>query len=92
MMKKYILISSLLVLTACNQETPEPPKVDVNMANGGNALKQVPISEQLPAIPEINDANCKFENLKSITDIPHAVTPADFSNSWNFGFKSVFTG
>jgi len=67
-MKKYILISSLLVLTACNQETPEPPKVDVNMANGGNALKQVPISEQLPAIPEVNDENCRFENLKSITD------------------------
>jgi len=24
-------------------------------------------------------------------NIPHAVTPADFPNSWNFGFKSVFT-
>ncbi len=23
--------------------------------------------------------------------IPHAVTPADFANSWNFGFKRVFT-
>jgi hypothetical protein len=23
--------------------------------------------------------------------IPHAIEPADFPNSWNFGFKSVFT-
>jgi len=64
-MKKNITFAFLATLTACNQQAPEPPKITSNMENAANphSLTQAPIP-----IPEANDANCKFEYMKSITD------------------------
>ena len=64
-MKKYITFAFLASLTACNQEVPELPKNTVNMENAANpnSLTKAPIP-----MPEANDANCKFEYMKSITD------------------------
>ena len=64
-MKKYITLAFLASLIACNQEVPEQPKITSNMENAANpnSLTQAPIP-----IPEANDANCKFEYMKSITD------------------------
>jgi entry exclusion lipoprotein TrbK len=64
-MKKYMTFAFLASLTACTQEIPEPPKTTTNTENAAspNPLTQVPI-----LIPEVNDANCKFEYMKSITD------------------------
>ena len=64
-MKKSITFAFLATLTACNQQVPEPPKITSNMENAANphSLTQSPIP-----IPEANDANCKFEYMKSITD------------------------
>jgi entry exclusion lipoprotein TrbK len=64
-MKKYMTFVFLASLTACTQEIPEPPKTTSNVENAANphSLTQAPIP-----IPEVNDANCKFEYMKSITD------------------------
>jgi entry exclusion lipoprotein TrbK len=64
-MKKYMKFVFLASLTACTQEIPEPQKTTSNMENAANphSLTQEPI-----LIPEVNDANCKFEYMKSITD------------------------
>jgi entry exclusion lipoprotein TrbK len=64
-MKKYITFAFLASLTACNQEVPEQPIITSNMENAANpnSLTQAPIP-----VPEANDANCKFEYMKSITD------------------------
>ena len=64
-MKKNITFAFLATLTASNQQVPEPPKITSNMENAANphSLTQAPIP-----IPEANDANCKFEYMKSITD------------------------
>ena len=61
-MKKYMTIAFLASLTACTQEIPEPPKNTVNMENAANPPAQP------NAVPEVNDANCQFEYMKSITD------------------------
>ena len=61
-MKKYMTFAFLASLTACTQEIPEPPKNTVNMENAANPLAQP------NAVPEVNDANCQFEYMKSITD------------------------
>ena len=61
-MKKYMTIAFLASLTACSQEIPEPPK---NTATIENAAKP---PAQPNAVPEVNDANCQFEYMKSITD------------------------
>jgi len=73
-MKKYITFAFLASLTACNQEVPEQPKITSNMENAANpnSLTQAPIP-----IPEANDANCKFEYMKSITDRVIQQTLAD---------------
>ena len=73
-MKKYMTFAFLASLTACNQEVPEQPKITSNMGNASNpnSLTQAPIS-----IPEANDANCKFEYMKSITDRVIQQTLAD---------------
>ena len=73
-MKKYITFAFLASLTACNQEVPEQPKIKSNMENAANpnSLTQAPIP-----IPEANDANCKFEYMKSITDKVIQQTLAD---------------
>lgn len=67
-MIKYLLFTYFVFLTACTQEVPESSKVTDNTANGGNALTQAPVSKPQPTIPEVNDANCKFETIKAITD------------------------
>ncbi|NOT13721.1 MAG: entry exclusion lipoprotein TrbK [Methylococcaceae bacterium] len=70
-MKKYITFAFLASLTACTQEIPEPPK---NSANIENVSKP---PAQPNAVPEVNDANCKFEYMKSITDKVIQQTLAD---------------
>jgi entry exclusion lipoprotein TrbK len=73
-MKKYITFAFLASLTACNQEVPEQPIITSNMENAANpnSLTQAPIP-----VPEANDANCKFEYMKSITDRVIQQTLAD---------------
>jgi entry exclusion lipoprotein TrbK len=73
-MKKNITFAFLATLTACNQQVPEPPKITSNIENAANphSLTQAPIP-----IPEANDANCKFEYMKSITDKHIQQTLAD---------------
>jgi entry exclusion lipoprotein TrbK len=61
-MKKYIAFALLASLTACTQEIPEPPKNSVSMDTATNSLAQP------KTVPEVNDANCKFEYMKSISD------------------------
>ena len=61
-MKKYMTFAFLASLTACTQEIPEPPKNTANIENAANPHAQP------NAVPEVNDANCQFEYMKSITD------------------------
>jgi len=70
-MKKYITFAFLASLIACNQEVPEPPKVTTNIENAANSPAQP------NAVPQANDANCKFEYMKSITDKVIQQTLAD---------------
>jgi len=85
-MKKYLTFAFLATLSACNQEVPEPPKITANMENAANPnpLKQAPIS-----IPEVNDANCKFEYMKSIKDKQIQQTLADNCARRNKTVKST---
>ena len=64
-MKKYLAFAFFASLTARTQEIPEQPNTTANKENGvsPNPLTQVPIP-----VPEVNDANCKFEYMKSISD------------------------
>ena len=63
MMKyNHIKMAIFLLLTACTQEPQETTKPKDNLANGTNP----PV--QLNQIPEVNDVNCKFEYIKSISD------------------------
>ena len=59
---KYITIAIFSLLTACTQESQETAKPTGSLANAVN------LPEQPKAVPEVNDANCKFEYMKSITD------------------------
>jgi len=59
---KYITIAIFTLLTACTQEPQETAKPTDSLINA------VQPPEQPKAIPEVNDANCKFEYMKSITD------------------------
>jgi entry exclusion lipoprotein TrbK len=59
---KYITITIFTLLTACTQEPQETAKPTDSLINA------VQPTEQPKAIPEVNDANCKFEYMKSITD------------------------
>ena len=61
-MKKYITILLVTSLNACNQELPKPPTILGGIENTTKLLT-------LPnTMPEVNDKNCKFEYMKSITD------------------------
>ena len=82
-MKKYITFAFLASLTACNQEIPEPLKNAVNMENAANP------STQPNAVPEVNDANCQFEYMKSITDKHIQQTLADNCARRNTTVKST---
>lgn len=59
---KYIKITMFVLLNACTQEPQETAKSTDSLAN---AVKP---PEQTKAVPEVNDANCQFEYMKSITD------------------------
>jgi len=59
---KYIKITMFVLLTACTQEPQETTKSTDSLAN---AVKS---PDQTKAVPEVNDANCQFEYMKSITD------------------------
>jgi entry exclusion lipoprotein TrbK len=61
-MKKYMTIAFLASLTACTQEIPEPPKTTATLENAAT------VPAQPNVVPEVNDENCKFEYMKSITD------------------------
>ena len=68
---KYITIAIFTLLTACTQEPQETAKPTDSLAN---AVKP---PEQPKAVPEVNDANCQFEYMKSITDKHIQQTLAD---------------
>lgn len=68
---KYIKIAFFVLLTACTQEPQETAKPTDGLANA------VKTSEQPNAVPEVNDANCQFEYMKSITDKHIQQTLAD---------------
>ncbi len=52
-----IKIVLFTLLTACTQEPQETTKPTESLVNA-----------QPKQVPEVNDANCKFEYMKSITD------------------------
>ena len=52
-----IKIALFTLLTACSQESQETAKPSESLVNA-----------QPKQVPEVNDANCKFEYMKSITD------------------------
>ncbi|MFA5924000.1 MAG: entry exclusion lipoprotein TrbK [Methylococcaceae bacterium] len=68
---KYITIAIFVLLIACTQEPQETAKPTDSLAN---AVKP---PEQQKAVPEVNDANCQFEYMKSITDKHIQQTLAD---------------
>jgi entry exclusion lipoprotein TrbK len=82
-MKKYMTFAFLTSLVACTQEIPEPPKNTVNMENAANPPAQP------NAVPEVNDANCQFEYIKSITDKAIQQTLADNCARRNTTVKST---
>jgi entry exclusion lipoprotein TrbK len=59
---KYITIAIFSLLTACTQEPQETAKPTDSLVNAVN------LPEQPKAVPEVNDANCQFEYIKSISD------------------------
>ena len=63
---KYITIAIFTLLTACTQEPQETEKPTDNLINA-----------QPKQVPEVNDANCRFEYMKSITDKVIQQTLAD---------------
>ena len=59
---KYIKIAIFVLLTACTKEPQETAKTTNSLDNAVKA------PDQAKAVPEVNDANCQFEYMKSITD------------------------
>jgi len=59
---KYITIAIFTLLTACTQEPQETEKQTGSLINAAKP------PEQPKAVPEVNDANCQFEYIKSISD------------------------
>jgi entry exclusion lipoprotein TrbK len=57
MNNKFIIIAILTLLTACTKEPQETTKQTDSLVNA-----------QPNQLPEVNDVNCKFEYMKSITD------------------------
>ena len=82
-MKKYMTFAFLSSLTACTQEIPESPKNTVNIEISANPPAQP------KAVPEVNDANCQFEYMKSITDKHIQQTLADNCARRNTTVKST---
>ena len=60
--KFIIKIAIFTLLTACTQELQETAKPTDSLDNAGKP------PAQLNPIPEVNDANCQFEYIKSISD------------------------
>jgi len=82
-MKKYMTFAFLASITACTQEIPESPKNTVNIEISANPPAQP------KAVPEVNDANCQFEYMKSITDKHIQQTLADNCARRNTTVKST---
>jgi entry exclusion lipoprotein TrbK len=80
---KYIKIAIFVLLTACTQEPQETAKPTDSLANA------VKTPEQPKAVPEVNDANCQFEYMKSITDKHIQQTLADNCARRNTTVKST---
>lgn len=80
---KYINIAFFVLLTACTQEPQETAKPTDGLANA------VKTPEQPNAVPEVNDANCQFEYMKSITDKHIQQTLADNCMRRNTTVKSI---
>jgi entry exclusion lipoprotein TrbK len=59
---KYLKIAIVALLSACSQEPQDTEKPTDSLINGVNPVTP------LNSIPEVNDANCKFEYMKSISD------------------------
>jgi entry exclusion lipoprotein TrbK len=62
MIYKYIIIAIFVLLTACTEESQETAKTKDSLDNAGKP------PALLNPIPEVNDANCQFEYIKSISD------------------------
>ena len=62
MINKYIIIAAFALMTACTQAPEETAKPADSQVNSFES------TAQLKVIPEVNDANCKFEYIKSISD------------------------
>jgi len=68
---KYIKIAVFALMTACTQEPQEAAKPTDSLVNA------VEPPAQSKAVPEVNDANCKFAYIKSISDKHIQQTLAD---------------
>jgi entry exclusion lipoprotein TrbK len=73
-MKKYILYTLLVFLSACTQEVPETPK---NKANKSSSVQENLPMAATPPLPDANDENCKRQSIEAITDKQIQRTLAD---------------
>jgi entry exclusion lipoprotein TrbK len=64
----YLAILFIALLQSCKQEIPDTPRTTNNQINGIHPSSPSLSVAQPTPIPEINDANCKLENIKSISD------------------------
>jgi entry exclusion lipoprotein TrbK len=71
MNNKYITMALFTLLTACTQEPQETAKPTDSLVNS------VKPTEQLMTVPEVNDANCRLEYIKSLTNKHIQQTLAD---------------
>jgi entry exclusion lipoprotein TrbK len=67
MKQTYLAIILLAFLQACTQDIPDTPKIN-NQTNGSNPSSPSLSVIQPVSVPETNDANCKLEYIKSISD------------------------
>ena len=68
---KFIKIAIFALLTACSQEPQDTAKPADNLVGADK------LPAQSKAVPEVNDANCQFEYMKSIKDKHIQQTLAD---------------
>jgi entry exclusion lipoprotein TrbK len=68
---KYITILIFTLLNACSQEPKDGTKPSESLANATKPLAL------LNEIPEVNDENCQFSYIKSISDKHIQQTLAD---------------
>lgn len=68
---KVIIIAIFSLLTACNKEPQDAANSTDSQINADNP------PEEQKAVPEVNDANCQFTYIKSISDKHIQQTLAD---------------